>query len=541
MSMWTRHSLLVPLIGLLSLTALFTMAAGYLSNHTFLWRSLHDKTLGEVETTAEHIAEHIAHEADEMTSLISTFFAQYYEMTIALEKLEHSDSSIFTSEVRRLNQLFPDLGLGYMIIVDRKGRIVHANGSGFSVGEVFDDWGIVDALAGEKLIAVGRKGRMKWTIHVFSPLVSGATVFGVIVSGIMIDESWFEEVHQQMVLADLDGVLGGSFDTENWLPIDLEQIKRTLLEKKHFTILDHEREQGWHFSPIRIVDETFCLILPIDLKPVHETLAQSRDSMIRYLVVVIVVIGFLGMGLYHWHLRPLRRLGDKAAIMAEVCRQNGDDEATSTVVLPIRNELHRVEGAFETVSLELYAHIGDLRHGKSTAEASARRDSLTGLGNRLMFDELLEKVLAQCRRGKSKLAVLYLDLDRFKPINDTYGHDVGDLLLKEVSARMQKSLRDSDAICRRGGDEFAAFLTDCHGADFAIAVSNRILDDVSRPYHLNGHDCSIGISIGISLFPDHADTAETLMKKADEALYQAKDAGRGVCRLFDEHGGDHSS
>jgi diguanylate cyclase (GGDEF)-like protein len=158
---------------------------------------------------------------------------------------------------------------------------------------------------------------------------------------------------------------------------------------------------------------------------------------------------------------------------------------------------------------------------------AASHDQLTGLANRNGLDNRLDAALATARRGGGELALLCLDLDRFKAVNDTFGHEAGDHLLIQVAARMHEIARSTDVIARLGGDEFAIVLP---GANLAGAelVSRRLLDSIGLPYLLNGAVARIGVSIGIAIYPADGATAEQLMRNADTALYKAKALGRNI-------------
>jgi len=162
----------------------------------------------------------------------------------------------------------------------------------------------------------------------------------------------------------------------------------------------------------------------------------------------------------------------------------------------------------------------------------AHHDTLTGLPNRLLFNEHLMKALAQAKRKGSKLSVLFLDLDRFKLINDTMGHNLGDQLLNIVAGRIQKILREGDTIARQGGDEFLVLLPEIGHEEEAAAVSKRILEALSRPMMIDDNEVYISTSIGISLFPNDAGDIETLVKQADTAMYYAKEKGKNNYQFF---------
>ena len=152
----------------------------------------------------------------------------------------------------------------------------------------------------------------------------------------------------------------------------------------------------------------------------------------------------------------------------------------------------------------------------------AQYDQLTGLPNRGLLYDRLRTALAMARRESERLSVLYLDLDRFKPVNDTLGHSVGDLLLQEVASRLMQCVRESDTVARIGGDEFVVLLQRAPEAGQAAAIAAKIHEAMSRPFVLDGHTLSIAPSIGIAHYPEHGELAQQLLKYADQAMYRAK-------------------
>jgi diguanylate cyclase (GGDEF)-like protein/PAS domain S-box-containing protein len=162
----------------------------------------------------------------------------------------------------------------------------------------------------------------------------------------------------------------------------------------------------------------------------------------------------------------------------------------------------------------------------------AYHDALTNLPNRLLFKDRLTVALSHAQREGAQLAVLFLDLDRFKVINDSLGHNIGDQLLQAVAARVQACVRDSDTVARLGGDEFTVLLPRLNRADDAAPVAAKIIEAVRYPFHIEGREFFITTSIGISLFPEDGTDAESLIKNADTAMYQAKEVGRDNYQLF---------
>lgn len=162
----------------------------------------------------------------------------------------------------------------------------------------------------------------------------------------------------------------------------------------------------------------------------------------------------------------------------------------------------------------------------------ANYDRLTDLPNRSLVDDRMHQALATAKRDKTLTALFFLDLDRFKPINDTFGHDVGDLLLKEVARRIQECVRESDTVGRIGGDEFIVLLPAVDSAQDAVLVAEKIRQALNQPFAVSGKNLYISSSTGVAIYPEHGDDAKELVKNADTAMYFAKEAGRDTVLLF---------
>ena len=176
--------------------------------------------------------------------------------------------------------------------------------------------------------------------------------------------------------------------------------------------------------------------------------------------------------------------------------------------------------------------ITEQRTAQDRIRHMATHDTLTGLPNRTLLTDRLAHAIGRARRSDTRVAVIFLDLDHFKTVNDTLGHPVGDLLLIAVAGRIMPHLRETDTISRQGGDEFVILLPDLHGAGDAAQVCEKLLRELDEPVTLDGRDLRISVSMGVALFPDDGDNADTLLQKADVALYQVKNAGRGDYRFF---------
>lgn len=175
----------------------------------------------------------------------------------------------------------------------------------------------------------------------------------------------------------------------------------------------------------------------------------------------------------------------------------------------------------------LEAVIQDLLNAQSKLE-KANMDGLTGLPNRSLFHEYLQRSCEQTMMNNSVVALLFIDLDKFKAVNDTYGHDAGDELLKQASERMVACIGPDDVLARLGGDEFTVILNNLPNEDRATEVAKNIIEELRRPFQLAAAEVKIGCSIGGSFYPTEADTAIGLVKNADIAMYQAKASGKGL-------------
>jgi diguanylate cyclase (GGDEF)-like protein/PAS domain S-box-containing protein len=208
-------------------------------------------------------------------------------------------------------------------------------------------------------------------------------------------------------------------------------------------------------------------------------------------------------------------------------RRDGHEAAIEDSAAPIHDRRGRVTGAvivFHDVSVAraLSLQMSHLAH----------HDALTDLPNRLLLNDRLTQAIELGRRHRRPLAVLFVDLDRFKHINDSLGHVLGDQLLRSVGERLRLCIRSSDTVSRQGGDEFVLVLTEMDQAGNATVSAKKVLDAVAEPHHIAGHELHLTASIGVSVYPDDGHDAETLMRNADIAMYHAKEHGRGRYQFF---------
>jgi diguanylate cyclase (GGDEF)-like protein/PAS domain S-box-containing protein len=167
-----------------------------------------------------------------------------------------------------------------------------------------------------------------------------------------------------------------------------------------------------------------------------------------------------------------------------------------------------------------------------TIHYMAHHDALTGLPNRRLMQDRLNQAILAARRQQHHVGLLFIDLDRFKLINDTLGHETGDYVLRDIAKRLAKVVREGDTVSREGGDEFVIVLPDLEKPESAQVVANKILGELAKPIEVSGHELTVTASIGISHYPNDATDVQHLLKHADSAMYQAKDAGRNTARFF---------
>ncbi len=252
---------------------------------------------------------------------------------------------------------------------------------------------------------------------------------------------------------------------------------------------------------------------------------QSRATLtlaaLQVLVGALALLAILTQRL----LKPIQRL-----------KQQASDIASRADVAPVAwdraDELGQLGQHLNEVHGQIDGLFNRLESQKAELEKIALHDGLTSLPNRALFRELTRGAVAAAERDGGKVALLFIDLDRFKAVNDTMGHAAGDALLLEVARRLKASVRASDVVCRHSGDEFTVLLRDASQVDELAATADRMLKAVEEPLTLNRRDMQVTASIGIALYPDDADDADTLVQHADTAMYVAKHLGKARYSFF---------
>jgi diguanylate cyclase (GGDEF)-like protein/PAS domain S-box-containing protein len=208
-------------------------------------------------------------------------------------------------------------------------------------------------------------------------------------------------------------------------------------------------------------------------------------------------------------------------------RRDGLECAIEDSTAPIHDQGGQIVG-----SVMIFRDVGKARVMESKLSHLSQHDFLTGLPNRMLLNDRLKSAMALARRHRNKVAVLFVDVDRFKQINDSLGHAIGDRLLQAVGKRLEDTVRGSDTVSRHGGDEFVIVLSEVEQTQSAARHAEKIHAILAAPHTIAQHDLQVNVSIGISVFPDDGQDPETLIECADAAMYDAKENGRNSYRVF---------
>jgi len=189
-------------------------------------------------------------------------------------------------------------------------------------------------------------------------------------------------------------------------------------------------------------------------------------------------------------------------------------------------------GSLAGGTIWVYSDISERKATEERIRHLANHDALTGLPNRRLLEDRLQQAVGQARRKQTMAAVMLVDLDGFKLVNDRFGHRMGDRVLAAVAARLRRCVRETDTVARMGGDEFVVVLSDQRNLEDSSTVAEKILSTVAEPIPLGGQTFEIGASIGISLYPRDGATADELLRQADVAMYQVKEAGKNRYQFY---------
>ncbi len=261
-------------------------------------------------------------------------------------------------------------------------------------------------------------------------------------------------------------------------------------------------------------------------------LSQPLDNIVREttklgLDTIQIILAFSGLALILSALVSRVVTGPLHAVVGAI-NHFSKERVISTLPLTRNDELGLLSRSFYDMQTEIMAHLTELNESRKALDHLAQHDTLTGLPNRRMFFDRLEHAIANSRRSGKQLAVLFVDLDHFKEINDTLGHASGDKVLINVAILLMASVREVDTVARLGGDEFVVLLDTIDGQQHVMTVAQKLHDRFQQVMQMDGHELPVHASIGISIFPRDGKDAGELMQNADRAMYNAKNQGRNA-------------
>lgn len=310
-----------------------------------------------------------------------------------------------------------------------------------------------------------------------------------------------------------------------WLPRPEKNLAEAVRWQKSYYVLETPVNPGLPWT----------LVMEISVAPYQKDLQRhniySMSGMLAVIVLALLAAGFVSRRL----AKPMYSLARVTTnLPGKILHRQAIDWPNSSIT-----EISSLVGNFKIMAATLRQNFMALWEEKEHAqellgqmEHQAYHDPLTDLPNRMLFNDRLNMAMAHARRGKEMLAILFFDLDQFKTVNDTLGHAAGDRLLQEVAGRLAGCLRERDTSARMGGDEFTMLLPQLADAEGAAKVARKVLDVLQQPWIINGHEFHITASIGIAIYPNDGEDAETLMKHADIAMYRAKEQGRNNYQLY---------
>jgi diguanylate cyclase (GGDEF)-like protein len=309
------------------------------------------------------------------------------------------------------------------------------------------------------------------------------------------------------------------------------QYKRTGAERNCPTdlpnILPVERDYSSVTRPVlRHGELVGTLFLSSDMQDL-----KKRQKRLLLVTSILMLLGLLVSGVAAAFLQGKisKPISDLSRAMNDVTVKQ---QFETRVSVSGSDEIAQLGRGFNIMLSELHRRDVDKKEAESKLEFQAFNDALTGLPNRRLFSDRLGQTIALASRDGRMIALLYIDLDGFKLVNDSLGHPVGDSLLAQVATRLQTRVRKSDTLARLGGDEFTVILTSLHAKEEAASAAKALLDVLAPPFFVDGHQLTIGASVGISVFPENAKDADELMQQADSAMYAAKRDGKNRAMYF---------
>jgi len=331
-------------------------------------------------------------------------------------------------------------------------------------------------------------------------------------------------IKQLFVLNDQDQVSAYYHQKMDLAPADLQQHLKILRSRagQHFFDLSPEVERPVSRDGIRLG----TIVIEQDEHVIIEKIVASAG------ISAFILLFSLGLS-YLLADRFQRVITDPLTAMATTMQEvSYTKDYSKRVPASGTDEMDQLAESFNEMLSEIERRDGDLLERQAQLHHLANFDVLTGLPNRALFSDRLEQALRRAARTGELLAVLFIDLDEFKMVNDSHGHRTGDQLLLESAARLASGTRADDTLARLGGDEFTVLLQDVKATENALTVARKHIESLFHPYIIDDKRLFVSASIGVAVFPEHGTTAESLLKNADSAMYLAKEKGKNKVELF---------
>lgn len=311
-----------------------------------------------------------------------------------------------------------------------------------------------------------------------------------------------------------------------------------LVQGKTSQVVFEAREQAYAQSPIvaafiaqdiKVRSNESRMVLGLG-QPLDDVLGRTRElafATLQIVAALCLLCLLLAFGLARFFTRPINAVSDAAQRFAQGL-------PAGPLPLSRKDEIGSLARNFALMQEQIKEQMADLVRKQAALEHLAQHDMLTGLPNRRFLEDRLDAACAHAKRHGGGVCVLFIDLDRFKQLNDRFGHDAGDEVLKIVAERLLGMMREVDTVARLGGDEFVVLLDAQTSMDHVAAIAEKLLNGLTAPIAYEGHQLQLGASIGIGRYPQDGHSRAEIMAKADKAMYEAKAVGQGGVRFYSE-------
>lgn len=381
------------------------------------------------------------------------------------------------------------------------------------------------------------------TLHVSTPLTdSQGQVFALIVVNVDLDQL-FSQLKSDLpdyyrvylsnnwgdllVHPDPQRTFGFEQGRRLFLQDEFPEVRQLLDDGSHDGLVSRTDNDGDEplvaaFTRLGSSEQRF-VILGLAMPEAKVLAAAARLG--QRIAQIVLLFSLLALGIAIVASRALTR---PLKSMTQAVQSFSREHRVSALPEQRRDELGLLARSFVQMQQEVLSHMEELNQSRNALEHLARHDPLTGLPNRRVFFERLEHALAHSRRSGKQLAVLFIDLDHFKELNDSLGHSLGDHVLQAVATLLHSATRESDTVARLGGDEFVILFEVVEDAQQVIGILQKLHERFQLPMLIDGHEVQVQASMGVSLFPRDGDDIESLVQQADRAMYKAKNAGRNT-------------